>query len=226
LAENHFSNYDKLDVNVLFEMLGNIIFSYYDSGYYIREDGLNIYLEIMKMYEGKADFISPNAYAFAYTSAYMQAPMFNSQLKYFDDLVPILQIVLMGKIPMYSGYLNFNSYGQSFLLQLVDFNVYPAYVLTMNESSLLKNTDIEYIYTSQFDLWKDTIVFEYNYINDALKHVIGESLILREVIEQGVVKNTYSNGVVIYINYTSKTKVIDNITIDPSNYALGGEYNG
>jgi len=226
LATDHFADYEDLNVGVLFEMLGNIIFSYYDSDYFTREDSYNLYLEIMKMYDGRANFVSPNAYAFAYTSAYMQAPMFNSQLKYFDDLVPILQIVLMGKVPMFTSYLNFNSYGQDFLLQLVDFNVYPAYVLSMNEASLLKNTDIEYLYTTQFDLWKDTIVFEYNYINEALKHVIGESLVSREVVEQGLVKNTYSNGIIIYINYTSRTRVIDDITIEASNYALGGEYNG
>jgi len=96
----------------------------------------------------------------------------------------------------------------------------------MNESSKLKDTDIEYIYTSEFDLWKDTVVEEYNFINNALKHVIGESLTAREVVELGVVKNTYSNGVIIYINYTSKNKIVDGVTVEAINYALGGEYNG
>jgi hypothetical protein len=226
LAEDHLADYQDLNVNVLFQMLGNTLFSYYDSGYYSREDAVLQYLEIMEMYDGLANYNYPNAYAFKYASAYMGAPMFNSQLKYFDDLVPVLQIALMGKIPMFSDYLNFNSYGQDFLLQLVDFNVYPAYVLTMNESSKLKDTDIEYIYTSEFDLWKDTVVEEYNFINNALKHVIGESLTAREVVELGVVKNTYSNGVIIYINYTSKNKIVDGVTVEAINYALGGEYNG
>lgn len=226
LAENHLLDYQELDINVLFESLGNINFSYYNSGYFTQEEAIDIYLEIMNLYDGRANFIYPNAYAYPYASAFMQTPMYNSQLKYFDDLVPVLQIVLMGKIPMFSDYLNFNSYGKEFLLQLVDFNVYPSYVLTMNESSLLKDTDIEYIYTSQFDLWKDTIVVEYGYINNALKHVIGESLVEREILELGVVKNTYSNGVIIYINYTSKSKVIDTITIEAENYALGGDING
>ena len=156
-------------------------------------------------------------------SAYYQAPMFNSQLKYFDDLVPVLQIVLMGEVPLFSDYLNFNSYGQEFLLQLIDFNVYPSFVLTKNPSSLLKDTDIEYIYTSEFDLWKDTVVEQYDFINDALRHVIGETLVSREVPVQGIVKNTYSNGVIIYINYTSTDKVYEGITIGAINYALGGD---
>ena len=223
LGSKHFEDYMDLNVNVTFEMLGNTLFSYYDSGYYSREDSYNIYQEMMSLYDGKAGYLRPNAYAFEYMSSYYQAPMFNSQLKYFDDLVPVLQIVLMGEVPLFSDYLNFNSYGQEFLLQLIDFNVYPSFVLTMNPSSLLKDTDIEYIYTSEFDLWKDTVVEQYDFINDALKHVIGETLVSREVPVQGIVKNTYSNGVIIYINYTSTDKVYEGITIGAINYALGGD---
>ncbi|MDY0317944.1 MAG: DUF5696 domain-containing protein [Candidatus Izemoplasmatales bacterium] len=223
LGTKHFEDYMDLNVNVTFEMLGNTLFSYYDSGYYSREDSYSIYQEMMSLYDGKAGYLRPNAYAFEYMSSYYQAPMFNSQLKYFDDLVPVLQIVLMGEVPLFSDYLNFNSYGQEFLLQLIDFNVYPSFVLTMNPSSLLKDTDIEYIYTSEFDLWKDTVVEQYDFINDALKHVIGETLVSREVPVQGIVKNTYSNGVIIYINYTSTDKVYEGITIGAINYALGGD---
>ena len=223
LGTKHFEDYMDLNVNVTFEMLGNTLFSYYDSGYYSREDSYNIYQEMMSLYDGKAGYLRPNAYAFEYMSSYYQAPMFNSQLKYFDDLVPVLQIVLMGEVPLFSDYLNFNSYGQEFLLQLIDFNVYPSFVLTMNPSSLLKDTDIEYIYTSEFDLWKDTVVEQYDFINEALKHVIGETLVSREVPVQGIVKNTYSNGIIIYINYTSTDKVYEGITIGAINYALGGD---
>jgi hypothetical protein len=226
LATDHLQEYQELGVNVTFESLGRLLYSYYDQAYYNREDAYEIYKQIMELYDGMANYMYPNSYAFAYASAFYRMPMFNSQVKYFDDLVPVLQIVLMGKIPMFTDYLNFNSYGQSFLLQLIDFNVYPSYLLSMNESSLLKDTDIEYLYTSEFDLWKDTVIEEYNYINDALKHVIGQSLVSREVVELGVVKNTYSNGVIIYVNYTSSNKVVDSITVEASNYALGGVING
>ena len=223
LGSRHFDDYTDLNVNVTFEMLGNTLFSYYDSGYYSREDSYNIYQEMMSLYDGKAGYLRPNAYAFEYMSSYYQAPMFNSQLKYFDDLVPVLQIVLMGEVPLFSDYLNFNSYGQEFLLQLIDFKVTSLFVMTKNPSSLLKDTDIEYIYTSEFDLWKDTVVEQYDFINDALKHVIGETLVSREVPVQGIVKNTYSNGVIIYINYTSTDKVYEGVTIGAINYALGGD---
>jgi hypothetical protein len=226
LAENHLQDYMNLGVKVTFESLGRLLFSYYDQAYFNREDAYEVYQQIMEMYDGMANYMYPNSYAYAYTSAFYQTPMFNSQIKYFDDLVPVLQIVLMGRVPMFSDYLNFNSYGESFLLQLIDFNVYPAYLLSMNESSLLKDTDIEHLYTSEFNLWKDTIIEEYTYINNALKHVIGQSLVSREVVDLGLVKNTYSNGVIIYINYTSSNKVIDSITVEASNYALGGVING
>ena len=224
-AMKHFEDYQELGVNVLFESLGNTIFSYYDEGYFTQVDSIKYYLEIMELYDNLANYEYPNSYAYKYTNAFMKTPMFNSQLNLFDDLVPLLQIVLMSEMPMFSNYLNFNSYGKEFLLQLVDFNVYPAYVLSMNEASNLKNTDIEHIYTSQFDLWKETVVEEYEYINNALKLVIGESLVSRVTLIPGLVKNTYSNGVIIYINYTSKTQVVDDVTIESLSYALGGDAN-
>ncbi len=222
LATDHLEDYQDLGVNVLFENIGNTIFSYYSSGYFQREDSLNYYMNIFDAYDGFANYKYPFAYAYAYTEAFMNAPLYNSQLKYFDDLVPLLQIVLKGNMPMYSDYLNFNSFGIDQLLTLIDFGVYPSFVLSMNESSLLKDTDLEYIFTSEFDLWKDTVVFEYNYINDALKHVIGEPLVAREVIMTGLVKNTYANGKIIYVNYTSTDKVVDSITVDAFDYYVGG----
>ena len=226
LASKHYEDYQDLGVDVLFEHLGSTSFSYYDSNFYTQTDAINHYLEIMKMYDKQASYIYPNAYAYQYVNSFMGTPMFNSQLNFFDDLVPVLQISLMGKIPMFSNYLNFNSYGKDFLLQLVDFNVYPAYVLTMNKVSDLKNTDVNNIYTSEFALWKETIVDEYSFINDALKYVKGETMISRETVLPGVVKNTYSNGIIIYINYSSSSKTIDGITVGATTYVLGGGFNG
>ena len=142
-------------------------------------------------------------------------------MKYYDDLIPLVQIVLHGSMDMFSSDLNFNSLGKEQILSLVDFGVSPSFILTEQSSSMLKDTDSSYLYTTEFDLWKDTIASTYSYVNDALKYVDSEYIVSRTVIDSGIVKVTYSNDVDIYINYTSD-EYVGEVTIPALDYYVGG----
>lgn len=222
LAFKDVDDYLAYGVDVLFEGLGSTLFSYYDGEQYMMEDAFVAYQEIMSAYEGFASYQYPNAYAYQYTDQFTGAPFYNSMLQYFDDLVPILQIVLSQDMDLYSNYLNFNSYGKEQLLMMIDFHMYPSYILSQEQASYLKDTDISYYFTTEFDLWKDTVVSEYQYVNDALRHVDGQGIVGRTVIEAGLVKVTYSEGSVIYINYTSQDKTVDEGIVRAMDYLVGG----
>lgn len=222
LALSSYDDYVKNNVEVLFMDMASVLFSYYASGNYNREDSYQYYLEVFQQYQGIGNYMYPFSYAFPYTNAFFEMPLYNSQMKYYDDVVPLMQIVLKGSIDMYSSYLNYNSLGRETLLNLIDFGMNPAYVLSYEPSSLLKETDLGRYYTTQYDLWKDTIVSEYNYVNDALKYVNGELITARVVLDYGIVRVSYSNGVDIYINYTSKDYATGLISIPAFDYVLGG----
>jgi len=221
-AFDDYNDYKSENVSVLFETLGNALFSYYQGGYYMRSDTFEYYKDIYEKYDGIGNYSYPFAYAYQYTSSFIDTPLYNSQLKYYDDLVPLLQIVLKGSMELYSPYLNYNSLGRDQILTLIDFGVNPTFVLSNEQSSDLKSTDINYLFTTEFDLWKDSIVTEYNYINNALKHVNGEIIVDRVVLNPGVVKVTYSNDVVIYVNYSSYDYLVDELTIPGLDYYVGG----
>jgi len=75
--------------------------------------------------------------------------------------------------------------------------------LTANDIKLYKigkEIKIEPIYHVVYGISSKVIN---NYINEALKHVLNESIINREIIDLGVVLVTYSNGVKIVINYSN-----------------------
>ncbi len=222
LALKDYEDYSDENVEVLFESIASILFTTYDGEVYFREDAYQAYLEIMETYDGIGNYFYPFSYAYKYTDSFFEAPLYNSQLKYYDDLVPLLQIVLKGSIDLYASYLNFNSLGRETLLNIIDFGMNPSFVLTYEPSSELKNTDMGRFFTTEFDLWKETVTEEYNYVNNALKYVNGAYIIDREVIEFGFVKVTYSNGVDIYINYTSSNKTDGSITVPDMDYYVGG----
>ena len=175
LAAADYSDYVDDNVGVLFEALGSILLSYYDDGdYFFRSDSYAEYLEVMELYSEIGSYYYPYSYAYKYANGFYEAPLYNSQLKYFDDVVPLMQVVLKGSIDMYASYLNYNSLGKETILNLIDFGMNPSYIVTYEPASLLKDTDLRRYFTTEFDRWKDTIVSEYDYINNALKHVNGE----------------------------------------------------
>ena len=220
-----FKDYQDLGVDVLFESLGNILFSYFDDKLYTRGDSLEYYEDIINKYNGLAQYLQPNAYAFKGMSAYYDMPLYNNQYGFFDDLVPILPIVLSGSMEMYSSHLNFNSLGKEELLKLIDFNVYPSYIITDERPSLLSGSDVEYYYSSQFIVWKESIIDEYNWINQALSLVQGQTIVSRTVPELGVVVVEYSNGIEIIINYTQDSIVYEDLTVLALDYGLRGVNN-
>ena len=133
--------------------------------------------------------------------------LYSSQQKRFSDTVPFLAIVLSGYKDVFGRNSNFFANTTNELLRLIDYHIYPSFYITNESSYYLLNTESEHIYTSRYLDWEEEIKRQYDFVNDALKHVVNEKIIKRVIIDAGFVKVSYSNGVIIYINYSGATKV-------------------
>ncbi|TVP95374.1 MAG: hypothetical protein EA374_04080, partial [Acholeplasmatales bacterium] len=102
----------------------------------------------------------------------------------------------------------------------IDFGIYPSYILTENRSSLLRGTDVEALYATQFAMWEEQIIEEYTFINAALSAVRGAAIIDRMVPGLGLSLVTYDNGMQLLINYTSETQWIDGVRVEPLDVAI------
>ncbi|NMA04837.1 MAG: hypothetical protein GX931_00510 [Acholeplasmataceae bacterium] len=146
--------------------------------------------------------------------------LYSSQQKRFSDTVPFMAIVLSGYKDVFGRNGNFFANTNNELLRLIDYHIYPSFYITNESSYYLLNTESEHIYTSRYLDWEEEIIRQYNYVNDALKYVLNESIVKREVLDVGFVKVKYSNGVIIYINYSGLDK-IDGITqVAPTSYKV------
>ncbi len=222
LALSDLEDYKDLGASVMFETLGSLLFSYYRRELFTRVDAFEHYDKLMNAYNGVGSYVYPHAYAYQYTKDFYQAPLYNSQLTMYDDLVPILPIVLRGHMELYSQFLNFNSLGKSQLLMLVDFGINPSFILSEQRASMLLGTDIEQYFSTQFSIWSSNILEQYTFVSEALNHVIGESITSREVLELGVIKVTYSNGVAIIVNYTQSSYDYFGTDVSPLDYYVKG----
>ncbi len=170
----------------------------------------------------KINSTAPNMFLWKVTDRFLQAPVLTSQYILETDTVPFLQLVLNGTMEIYAPYSNFSFYTQNDILRMIDYNTYPSFILTKEPAHLLSSTNSLNYYSTEYDIYRDIILDVYGKVSDALTHIKGSDWTDREVLENGVVVNTYANGVKIYINYTDETVTRNGVTVKNNDYAITG----
>lgn len=162
----------------------------------------------------------PNAYLWAYTDRFLQAEVYSSQHLLQTDNVPFLQLVLNGHMEVYAPYANFSFYTESDILRMIDYNVFPSFVLTKESAHLLADTNLVSYYSTEFAFYKDLIENVYGTVNDALSKVHNAEWINREVVRPGLIRNTYDNGMSVWINYAEEEQSAGDVTVDGMSFAI------
>lgn len=191
-----------------------------------RSDAIGMYQDAMSLLKEEAtlNMTKPNMYLYPYVDRYLQMNVYSTQYLIETDTVPFLQILLQGTMELYGIYSNFSFYTDSDVLRMIDYNISPSFVVTKDPSFVLTDTNSSEYYSTEYALYDELILSIYNRVNGALRNVINADWQNREVLELGVIKNTYSNGVEIIINYTDVQKTVDGHIVEAINYlVLGGE---
>lgn len=207
--------------NINFDTLSTNLVSDHSKNGLNREEALNLSAKNLQI-SGKTSVLKPFSYLW-YADIIYDIPMYSSNQSKFTDTVPFIPIVLNNK-ETYGRTSNFFSNKDNEVLRMIDYNIYPSFYITNESSNLLAKTKSNNIYTSRYVDWKDEIISQYNYMNDALKHIKNKDIVKREIIDLGLVKNTYkginNEEVIIYINYSSKSFNIGSLNIEPVSYEV------
>lgn len=202
IFEREKNKFNKLGFyNIALDTVGNTLFSSYGGKQITRRDAIKAYEEMLTG-ENKYSFFKPNEYLWKYAKDIYDIPMGSSNYLIEDMPIPFIQIVLKGYIDYYAPALNFSSDLRLDTLKMIDYGCYPSFYLTKESPSKLLDTASEWLYTSEYRVWKDKIISEYKLINEVLKNVTGAEITGRNELSKGIVKVDYSNGVSIIINYT------------------------
>lgn len=169
---------------------------------------------------GNVALYEPNTYLWNTADRYLDIPMYSSNYVYESDTVPFMQIVLKGYMPYYAPFSNFHSDPKDQVLRMIEYGAYPSFLLTDEPSHLLVKTPSKDVYTSEFKIWKDEIIEQYQKVEESLGEVEGERIESRNVPQTGVVEVTYSNGKVIIVNYTDETYTSNGIEVEVKNFAI------
>lgn len=198
--------FSELQAGLALDDFGSLVYSdFKDKNFLNREDAIGEYQDLLAGNDGNTSFYIPNDYMFGHMQAYYDIPLGDSGYIYTTEAVPFIQIALAGYVPFYGTALNFSSNLQDDLLRHVDFDVYPSYFLTNEVTAKILDTRSNWIYTSSYDQWGESIKQTYAWLNNLLGPVKGQEIIARQELADGVVATTYSNGIQIIVNYNDET---------------------
>lgn len=152
--------------------------------------------------KGMVNADQPSKYLWEYVDRYFNIPVSDSQHLIEEEEIPLLQMVLSGCMELYAPYSNFSFYDQDSVLKMIDFNVYPSFVLSKESSHLLSYTNSANYYSTEYSLYKDMIKEIYTQVDNSLGKVINADWINRTKLDNGLIVNEYSNGKKIVINYS------------------------
>lgn len=167
---------------------------------------------------------NPNAYAFQYATDITDAPSSHNKFHIVDQEVPFYQMVIHGHIDYTSAAINLSdTYNKrDSILKMIEYGISPRFTLSYKESSEIKYSGLNSLYSTQYKLWLEDAVSMYEEINSVLKNVTNSSIIEHIELEEGIKKVTYDNGCIIYINSTNEDVNVDGLNISAKNYALEG----
>lgn len=204
--ENDLAKLSELEIpSIAFAGFDHNLFTFYEDGKIhsslVTMESVKQLMENLHKAEISASMYRPNAYLFSYLEDYYSAPIYSSGFVFIDETIPLLQLILSGKVDMYSPYLNNASHDQDTLLRLIEFGVYPSFVLTGEQAYKMKRTAASSVAVSEYEYLEERMTFYYEALNEVLAPVRNSEMIEHQILAEGIVQVTYANQKIITINY-------------------------
>ena len=159
-------------------------------------------------------------------SAFLDMPLSDSGFMYVDEEVPFLAIALKGIVPMYSDYINFEANRTEVYLSLAETGVYPSFCLTKEDASKLIYTNSSDLYSTQYDAYRDSVISFDRDFRTLAEKTAGAVIVNHEKLAGNVRRVTYSNGAVVYVNYSWDPRTAEGMDLAPESFTVvqaGGE---
>jgi len=212
--------FSSLDVDHAYQSFGSLLYDDFKNELYLKNQVVMIQ-QLLGELDTEVALYDSNAYLYGYVDAIIEVPMYSSQYVSFDDTVPFLSIAMSNMIDLYSPSATFFPYVRDDLLRMIDFHIYPSFIVTTNYTTKLQETNLSEIYVSDYDVISPMIDTYYQFIGDALVQTLNASITAREVLQSGVVIVSYDNGLEIIINYTDQAVSILGVVVEAKHYEVG-----
>lgn len=166
-------------------------------------------------------FTGGNAYALPYAERVMGAPTVSSGFDVADTDVPFYQIALYGYVPTSGTAVNLAEEDTAVpLLRALESGSSVSYVWTASDSKRLNDSDYESWYSTKYTVWYEQAAEYGKVLQDFSALVAGSDIVAHEMLECGVRRTTWSNGVEVLVNYGDESTVKDGETVEAKSYII------
>jgi hypothetical protein len=210
---------------IAFEYLGSLLGGSYDDKQTLyKQDSLRIQENLLSQLGENILLSSPLGYAMAYGDLITDLPMKTTLYAIFDYQIPLLQLILAGKVDYTTVSLNLANERsvQYNFLKTIETGSNLKYTVSYDKSTELKDTEFNYYFSTEYINWIDRIEEQVKALDEIGIHQ--GYLVGHERIEPNVFKVTYSHGLVVLINYNLIAKQVLGYDIPAMDYlVIGGE---
>lgn len=162
---------------------------------------------------------SPNAYAFDYAGAVVDAPTTSSRYDIEDESVPFYQMVLHGAVSYSTTSVNLSSNTDA-ALKAIEYGSSLMYSISKADYSVICYDDYDHLYSITADNWMSDIIKNQKMVENALSGVSQLSIIKHEKLDEGVYSTLYEDGTQIIVNYNDNDVSVGGNTIKTKNYLV------
>ncbi|MCD7832933.1 MAG: DUF5696 domain-containing protein [Lachnospiraceae bacterium] len=192
-----------------------------------REEALDVVLGSLTEIEETGKNVLLNAandYSFAYADDIINVPLTGNDYYIIDEDVPFYEMLLHGYVDYAGDVVNLSDSSDEtdIILSLIENGASPHYMFSYQSSNEIKNTGVNYFYSTTYSNWSDDALYVYNEVNEALKYVSGAEMVKHEILSSNVRAVTYSNGVTIYVNTGTKDETVDGVKVPARSYTVEG----
>ncbi|MHB1485293.1 MAG: DUF5696 domain-containing protein [Saccharofermentanales bacterium] len=137
----------------------------------------------------------------------------------FDATIPFYQIVLHGIVPYASEPINRSNDYATAELRIFESGSIPSFEWIYEDNTILKTTTANF-YGISYKPWLNKAIDLYNHINTALADCQTSTIADHKIVSPGLNRTTYSNGIVVYVNYNDVDVMDGEITVEAKNYKV------
>lgn len=167
-----------------------------------------------------------NAYALKYGSAFTNVTTDSIKTGFMDYKIPFVGMVLHGVVPYSVAPLNEASNYEDALLDMIECGANPHWRLVTGDMSVLLDTEYTCYFSASADYWTDEIKSLEKELQGFYTAVSEETIVDHSVLENGLVRVTYSNGYKAYVNRTNETLIDGDISVERHSFYLCSEKGG
>ncbi|MGI6668848.1 MAG: DUF5696 domain-containing protein [Acetivibrionales bacterium] len=192
-----------------------------------REFAKNICIsQISRINEVAGDMMisGGNVYSLAWADELVDVPVSSNNFYITDEEIPFYQMVIHGFIDYTGAPFNLDSgYDiETMKLKMLEYGFAPRFVLTYKDTSKLKNTSLEFMYSTHYKTWIDEAARIYNDTADVLAGL--RKLRMAEHVKHkpGVCEMKYEDGTSLIVNYNDEAAEINGVVVEAGGYAVKG----